>query len=1172
MYSMDKIERTFKRTDGSETRDGSLLCSTVDHAERNRTKGRGSRGDRGRVSMGDRGRFKRKEGKSSSRTEESNISLSVFCLLQDSAHHIIQIAGSGDLKEFERLYSADPSLLYVQNGKGHAAVHVAAIKGQINILEFIALRGGDFDLQNCQGNTALHLAVHCDQINVINFLIEHGASTDIHNNDRTAPIHVAVTVGSISALKALLQHDQVDVNQAGESGFTPLHYCALSDNDKGAELLLEYGAKPCVKCDFGFYAIHAAAKSASSTTLEVLIKHSESLGYTREAVLSWKDMENNMPLHSAVNGGNIKAVEVCLKAGAPVNVLQDDRATPVHFACLQGNLDMLHLMYNAQPGNFENALHVSDSCDMTPLHRAALFNHVAVVRFLVEKGADVNAKDCHGRTPLLLSASKCGWLTVKCLLENKADLCVKDEHNRNFLHIAIKFGGNPNDFVDFEELVKSHLNEKDDYGCTPLHYACKEGHLKAVDELLKMGASVNVKNNEKQSPFHFAARYGRFMTCKRLLETDQGPNIINETDAKGRTALHIASMNGYTKIISLLMQKGAVFAKDYESNNALHYAAMNGYTQSIRLLVSVHSNLLNAANVKGETALHAAAKNGKAHAVTLLLTLGARITKNNDNRSFFDYILENQQTEVALAVVDHERWEDVMNTCSGPYGCPMLGLIKQLPEVCMAVLDRCQQQSLHDTKSKDYFVEYNYKYLQCPMEYVLELKRQGEPYTPMLLLNVMVKNGRVECLSHPLCVSFLNAKWNDYGKYFCTMYLFIYMAYLGLLTAFVVSHESLHHYDTWSVDNETLAMLGGNFYTGYQFRPVYATSLWIITIYSVLNIMKEIVHVFRQRARYFLEIQNLLQISLYTLSMLFAGPFLFGLSFHWQWEAGAVVIFLAWFNAMVFLQRFDFFGIYVVMFLEILRTLFQVLCVFSILIIAFGLAFFMLLNQEESKAFNNPALALLKTATMMLELDYMNSFNKPYNDDSDQTLHFSNLTLAFLAVFILLMPILLVNLLTGLAVGDIVAVQRDAQLKRLAMQVELYTDLERKMPAALLSKLDRMTQKIYPNQTDNTLHNLWTKVTNNDEESSSADGDSVHNSQVFSELEKQKKRIKEISSTTDRCHELLRLVIQKLEIPTEDDVWDEGIRSADSVDSIIHTCHSLPEASGVSKWRNSFNL
>ena len=43
---------------------------------------------------------------------------------------------------------------------------------------------------------------------------------------------------------------------------------------------------------------------------------------------------------------------------------------------------------------------------------------------------------------------------------------------------------------------------------------------------------------------------------------------------------------------------------------------------------------------------------------------------------------------------------------------------------------------------------------------------------------------------------------------------------------------------------------------------------------------------------------------------------------------------------------FDFFGIYVVMFLEILKTLLQVLCVFFFLIVAFSLAFYMLLYNE----------------------------------------------------------------------------------------------------------------------------------------------------------------------------------------------------------------------------------
>ena len=66
-------------------------------------------------------------------------------------------------------------------------------------------------------------------------------------------------------------------------------------------------------------------------------------------------------------------------------VLQDDRSTPLHFASAQGNLDMLQLMYSLQHDNFVAALFLPDAMSMTPLHRAALFNHKAVVVFLLDK-------------------------------------------------------------------------------------------------------------------------------------------------------------------------------------------------------------------------------------------------------------------------------------------------------------------------------------------------------------------------------------------------------------------------------------------------------------------------------------------------------------------------------------------------------------------------------------------------------------------------------------------------------------------------------------------------------------------------------------------------------------------------------------------------------------------
>jgi len=50
------------------------------------------------------------------------------------------------------------------------------------------------------------------------------------------------------------------------------------------------------------------------------------------------------------------------------------------------------------------------------------------------------------------------------------------------------------------------LDEADDNGCTPLHYASKHGMIATIRDLLDLGAVLDAKNNQKQSPLHFAAQ------------------------------------------------------------------------------------------------------------------------------------------------------------------------------------------------------------------------------------------------------------------------------------------------------------------------------------------------------------------------------------------------------------------------------------------------------------------------------------------------------------------------------------------------------------------------------------------------------------------------------------------------------------------------------------------
>ena len=66
--------------------------------------------------------------------------------------------------------------------------------------------------------------------------------------------------------------------------------------------------------------------------------------------------------------------------------------------------------------------------------------------------------------------------------------------------------------IFFLQEFKNLLNERDDFGCTPLHLASKEGHLSAIEDLINLGAFLNIKDNDKQSPLHFAARYNHYLT------------------------------------------------------------------------------------------------------------------------------------------------------------------------------------------------------------------------------------------------------------------------------------------------------------------------------------------------------------------------------------------------------------------------------------------------------------------------------------------------------------------------------------------------------------------------------------------------------------------------------------------------------------------------------------
>ncbi|CAH1255376.1 TRPA1 [Branchiostoma lanceolatum] len=1110
---------------------------------------------------------------------------------------IFKVAASGRLSEFRQLCQNDVTRLQSRDRAGATPLHHAAGNDNLSIMEYILKlnNGGwgvickpgdkqptvvDVNAQDHHGRTPLHWAVREGHPQAVELLLQKGADAEIKDEEQAAPIHTAVETGQVECLKALLHHpDRVNVNLPGHGGAIPLHYAAWADRKQCMKLLIENGALPCLRCDRGSTSIHMAAMKACSGTLEYLMELAEEKGYKREMLLSFKNKQDQMPLHAAVNGGNKEAVVRLIRIGARIDAKQDDESTPMHLASSQGALDIIKLMMESADKN-RQTIHLRDVQQMTPLHKAAMFDHTGTVEYLLEEGADLNCTDSEERSPLLLAASRGAWKTVKVLLSRGADANLRDLNSRNFLHLAILGGGGVATFHG--ELgtgsLRDLLDEKDEFGCTPLHYASEQGHLKSIELLLQQGASAKVKNNEKQSALHFAAKYGRLNTVRSLLNSPQGPNIINDPDGLGDTALHMASANGHTAVVKFLLQKGAFIHKCQGGRTALHRAAIGGHTQTMRVLLSTHAHLLNQTDKEGNTALHLAAMESKPATVLFLMTEEAEFKLNNNKKTFFEEAIELKNRDVAMAIVGHDRWIEAMTTFSR---CddfpPIYKLIDVLPDICMYVLDKCRTTASCDEKSQEFWIKYDYEFLQCPLDWRYKMIKEGiAEVPPLAVLNKMVDANRVELLSHPVCINFLDMKWNAYGRFVYLSNLFIYAIFLIFLTIFVAtaahptSHNDFVAGSNTSSANETSvngssvndSSVNGSGIHALHNMCQFKERHWLENIciviclaFGAFNVLKEIAQMMHQKQKYFRDVTNLLEWCLYIATLVFIIPFLTDACerediVRLQWQMGAVAVFLAWFNLMLYLQRFDIFGIFIVMYIEILKTLLQVLMVFSFLVIAFGLAFYILGLSADTLAHSTAGLSFFQTGMMILEgPDAVDNVIVPY---VQKTLLYPELTIVFIVAFVLLMPILLMNLLIGLAVGDISGVQRNAQLKRLAMQVELHTELEAKLPEWLVKRVDKVEVTVYPNRNcKGKLANWLTQIRasmgiddGNSVDHDAARGDAL-NSTVTTRclavaIDKQKRRMKEMNSMLVQQGQLLRLIVQKMEIRTEADDRDVG--------------------------------
>jgi len=409
------------------------------------------------------------------------------------------------------------------------------------------------------GTTSLHYAVRNDDAPLVDRLIRAGADVKAANRYGITALYLACVNGNAAIIEKLLKAG-ADANAVSTEGETALMTASRTGNVDAVKVLLAHGAD--VNAKEGWHGetalMWAVAQKHAAVARELLAKGADV--NARSTANKWERQSSAEPREKWLPLGSLSALE---------------------FAARQGCVDCVPVL--VQAGADINA---PDQDGITPLLSAMINGHYDVANILLENGANPNIADRTGRTPLYSAVDDHTMPASNRPSPKEID---NETTSLDLVKTLIAKGADINAQLKQQQPYRTKLDRGDDTmlttGTTPLLRAAKAGDVTVMKILLAKGADPKLTTRNGINSLMAAAGLGtkeEDTTGRRKTQSDAIESIklcldagvdVNAADGRGQTALHGAAFQGFDDVVQFLATHGAKLdVKDKQGKTPLDSA------------------------------------------------------------------------------------------------------------------------------------------------------------------------------------------------------------------------------------------------------------------------------------------------------------------------------------------------------------------------------------------------------------------------------------------------------------------------------------------------------------------------------------------------------------------------------------------------------------------------